>query len=295
MAELSPVGMIGLGLMGEAFSGLLRKAGYPVVGTDIDPAKAAKLAALGGQWADSAADVARDCPVIVLIVFNTDQVEAVLEREILAAVGESSGKIVLCASTCDPDRIAALGARVAPRGIRLLETPVSGTSDQVRKHEGVGLIGGDAALMAAVKPVLDAIYAKHFHIGAIGDGGRAKLAINLILGVNRAALAEGLVFAERLGLDPARFLAVARTSAAYSQVMDTKGDKMVRGDFSPQGMVQVTHKDASLMLEQAAKAGQQLPLLSVHHELLAGCIRNGQGQLDNSSVIEEVRRRRGDD
>jgi 3-hydroxyisobutyrate dehydrogenase-like beta-hydroxyacid dehydrogenase len=118
MAELSPVGMIGLGLMGEAFSGLLRKAGYPVVGTDIDPAKAAKLAALGGQWADSAADVARDCPVIVLIVFNTDQVEAVLEREILAAVGESSGKIVLCASTCDPDRVAALGARVAPRGMR---------------------------------------------------------------------------------------------------------------------------------------------------------------------------------
>lgn len=292
MAELSPVGMIGLGLMGEAFSGLLRKAGFAVVGNDIDPAKAARLRALGGRWADSAADVARDCPLIVLIVFNTDQVEQVLEREILPAVGENSGRIVLCASTCDPDRVAALGARVAARGIRLLETPVSGTSEQVRKHEGVGLIGGDPALMAEAKPVLDAIYARHFHIGAIGDGGRAKLAINLILGVNRAALAEGLVFAERLGLDPARFLAVARASAAYSQVMDTKGDKMVRGDFAPQGMVQVTHKDASLMLEQAAKAGQQLPLLAVHHDLLAGCIRNGQGLLDNSAVIEEVRRRR---
>ena len=104
--------------------------------------------------------------------------------------------------------------------------------------------------------MLDALFARRFHVGKIGDGGRAKLAVNLILGLNRLALAEGLVFAERLGLDPAAFLEVARGSASYSQVMETKGPKMVRGDFSPEGRVKQTLKDCHLMLDQAAAVGQ---------------------------------------
>ena len=130
-----------------------------------------------------------------------------------------------------------------PRGIRYLDVPVSGTSDQVRRGDGVALIGGDKAIADEVAPVLDALFARRFHVGKIGDGGRAKLAVNLILGLNRLALAEGLVFAERLGLDPAAFLEVAQGSASYSQVMDTKGPKMVRGDFSPEGRVKQTLKD----------------------------------------------------
>jgi 3-hydroxyisobutyrate dehydrogenase-like beta-hydroxyacid dehydrogenase len=97
---------------------------------------------------------------------------------------------VLCASTCDPERIAALGQRAATRGLRLLETPVSGASGQVSRGEGVGLIGGDAHVIAEVEPVLRAMFPTYFHIGKIGDGGRAKLAVNLILGLNRLAVAE---------------------------------------------------------------------------------------------------------
>src|SRR5581483_1308554 len=115
---------------------------------------------------------------------------------------------------------------------------------------------------------------------------------NLILGLNRLALAEGLVFAERMGLDPAAFLQVARASAAASQVMDTKGPKMVAGEFSPEGRARQTFKDTGLMLDQAQRAGQQLPLLSVHADVLQACIRAGEGERDNSIVIEEIRRRR---
>src|SRR5262249_56120994 len=107
-----------------------------------------------------------------------------------------SGKMVVWTSTCDPDRIAALGARVAQR-LRFLEAPVSGTSAQVRQGDGVGLIGGDVGTTQIAAPVLDALFAKRYHIGKVGDGGRAKLAINLILGLNRLALAEGIVFASR--------------------------------------------------------------------------------------------------
>ena len=237
--------------MGEAFAQRLIGAGLSVIGYDIDPAKTARIATLGGQPASSIADVAKRCDPILLAVFSTDQVEQVVEAEIVPALGENSGKVVLCASTCDPDRIAALGARVAKRGLTFLETPVSGTSEQVRRGEGVGLIGGDREAAARIEPVLRALFPSYFHVGRIGDGGRAKLAINLILGLNRLALAEGLVFAARLGLDPAAFLSIARASAAYSQVMDTKGPKMLARDFAPEGRVRQTLKDAHLILDQA--------------------------------------------
>jgi 3-hydroxyisobutyrate dehydrogenase-like beta-hydroxyacid dehydrogenase len=282
------VGVIGIGLMGEVYARRLTAAGFTVVGFDIEPAKSTRLVEIGGR-AGTLAEIARDCEPIVLALFSTDQVEAVVERTLVSA---AAGKIVICTSTCDPDRIAALGARVADK-LRFLEVPVSGTSEQVRQGDGVGLIGGEAAIAADAAAVLDALFPRRHHIGTVGDGGRAKLAINLILGLNRVALAEGLVFAERLGLDPAAFLKVARASAAASQVMDTKGPKMVANDFAPEGRLRQTLKNAHLMLDQSRKAGQQLPLLSVHAAILEACLNAGEGDRDNSIVIEEVRRRRG--
>jgi len=226
-------------------------------------------------------------------VFNTDQVEDVVERELLPALGPASGKVLLCASTCDPDRIAALARRVAPQGLHLLDTPISGTSEQVRQGRGVALVGGDATKVAEVADVLGAVFPSYFHMGPAGNAGRTKLAINLILGLNRLALAEGLVFAERMGLAPDAFLAVARESAAYSQIMDIKGKKMLSGDFSPQGYIAQSLKDFSLMLEQARRLKQRLPLGETYKALMDGCIAHGEGELDNSAVIKEIRRRTG--
>jgi 3-hydroxyisobutyrate dehydrogenase len=180
---------------------------------------------------------------------------------------------------------------VTARGLRLIEAPVSGSSAQVREGKGVGLIGGDTGAAEAITDVLDALFPLRFHMGEIGNGGRAKLATNLILGLNRLALAEGLVFAERLGLDPQAFLEVARRAASYSQVMDTKGPKMVRGDFSPQGWVHQSLKDFHLILDQAQAHNQELPLAALNRQVLEACIRNGEGELDNSAVIREIRRR----
>jgi 3-hydroxyisobutyrate dehydrogenase-like beta-hydroxyacid dehydrogenase len=286
MAPQKPVGVIGVGLMGEVYARRLVAAGFAVIGYDVDQANNERLAGFGAK-AGSLAEIATTCEPIVLAVFNTDQVEDVVEHTLVSA---AAGKIVLCTSTCDPDRIAALGARVGDR-LRFLETPVSGTSEQVRQGDGVGLIGGDEKISTDAASVLDAIFRRRFHIGKVGDGGRAKLAVNLILGLNRLALAEGLVFAERLGLDPAAFLDVARRSAAASQVMDTKGPKMIGGDFAPEGRVRQTLKDTHLMLDQAHKAGQALPLLQIHADVLEACIRHGDSERDNSIVIEEIRRR----
>src|SRR5262245_30038517 len=283
-----PVGLVGIGLMGRAMAERLIGAGYRVLGFDIDPAKGDWLAERGGMVAPSIAEIARRASPILLAVFSTDQVEEVVERHIAPSL--DGDPILLCTSTCDPDRVAALGERIAGR-VRFLEVPISGTSEQVRRGEGVALIGGDPGLIAEIAVVMDALFAARFLIGRIGDGGRAKLAVNLILGLNRLALAEGIVFASRLGLDPQAFLDVARQSAAYSQVMDTKGRKMVQGDFAPEGRVNQTLKDVHLMLEQARAVGQCLPLLEVNADVLTACVRHGEAELDNSRVIEEIRRR----
>ncbi len=292
-ARMAPVGVIGVGLMGMACARRLLGAGYRVVGYDPDARKRPGLEALGGRAAGSVAEIARECGTAVLAVFNTDQVEDVLEgpHGLATAGADGAPLTVVCVSTCDPDRIAALAARLPSRRIRFIESPVSGTSDQVARGEALGLVAGDPAHAEAARDVIEAIAPRWHHLGAAGNGGRAKLAINLILGVNRAALAEGLVFAERMGLDPAAFLPVARDSAAYSQVMDIKGGKMVSGDFSPQGYVAQSLKDFSLMLEQARRHRQRLPLGEVYAALMESCVARGESELDNSAVIGEIRRR----
>jgi len=245
MPPETPVGLFGVGLMGEVYAARLIAAGFGVIGFDTDVARMKRLVQIGGR-AGSAVEIARHCDPIVIAVFSTDQVEAVVERAL------------------------------------------------VRQGDGVGLMGGDVETAQIAASVLDALFPQRFHIGKVGDGGRAKLAINLILGLNRLALAEGLVFASRLGLDAAAFLQLARASAAASQVMDTKGPKMIAGDFAPEGRVRQTLKDAQLMLGQARKFGQELPLLKVHAAVLEACIRHGESEKDNSIVIEEIRRRAHD-
>jgi 3-hydroxyisobutyrate dehydrogenase-like beta-hydroxyacid dehydrogenase len=126
-------------------------------------------------------------------------------------------------------------------------------------------------------------------VGAIGDASRTKLAINLILQSNRAALAEGIVFAERLGLDGRSFLAAARESAAYSRVMDSKGEKMLARDFRPQSHISQTLKDAELILEEARRRALHLPMTLTQAELLRTAIALEGPDSDSAAVIEAIR------
>ena len=209
---------------------------------------------------------------------------------LLAGNASADQTTLVCLSTCDPQRIKALGQRIAARGVTLLECALSGTSDQVAKGEGVALVAGDAKAIDGIADIVAAISKRHYVLGDLGNGNATKLAINLILGLNRAALAEGLVFAERLGLSPADFLAVARGSAAYSQIMDVKGAKMIAGDFTPHGKISQSLKDFSLILAAAHAAGQELPLATAYGSLMQGCVDHGEADLDNAAVISEIRR-----
>ena len=289
MTTARQIGIAGLGLLGAALAHRLVQAGYSPKGYDIDPDKIAALAKAGGIAATL--DEVAHCDVVMLAVFDTSQVEDVVTNAVLPAL-TGVPKIVLCASTCDPDRIAALSETVSAHGLTLVETPVSGSSAQVRNGDGVGLIGGNKDAIDGVADIVDALYPKWFYMGPVGNGGRAKLAINHMLGLNRLVLAEGLVFAQALGLDPAALLEVARQSAAYSQVMDIKGPKMVSGDYTPQGFIHQSLKDFKLIIEQAAKRGQEMPLATLNADVLAACVSRGESERDNAAVIEEIKRRK---
>ncbi len=290
-----PVGLIGLGLMGSALTHRLIDAGFEVVGFDLDPAKQEAFKKLGGEPVESIADVAARCRHVLVAVMTVAQVEEVIKGEgglQATPTPTNERRVILSVTTSDPDAIEELAKHCATNGMDFLDAPVSGTSKQVWNGDGHGLIGGDGDVAEQASEILDAIYPARTITGAAGSATQTKLAINHILGLNRVALAEGLVFAERLGLDKATFLNVARQSAAYSQIMDVKGDMMVSGDFdNPQSKVSQHLKDIRIMLEEAKKCSQELPMLNRLVEILEACEEHGDGDQDNAITINEIRRR----
>ena len=278
------VGIFGLGLIGMALSERLLAAGYPVVGHDVEPARGALLAEKGGQSAN--VDALWQADILLSAVFSTDQLS-----DIITAAPAAAGKVLVTMSTCDPDRIAELAEAARAREIVLVEAPISGTSKQVQEGTALLLLAGDPQGLDAFEDIADAISSDRVRVGIIGDGNRTKLAINCVLGLNRAAVAEGLVFAEALGLDPAVFLETALRSAAHSKVMAAKGPMMVVRDFAPLGRIAQSQKDFALIREMAARNGHgNLPMVDRYLDLMDDAISAGEGDLDNSGILNAIAR-----
>lgn len=288
------IGLLGIGLVGKSVARLLMASGYRIVGYAPSETSREALHELGGEPVTSVADVAKASSVVVLAVFNTDQVIEVVEGAGgIVASTPGHRPTIINLSTCEPERVVALSERTNDKAI-FVEMPISGTTTQIDKGEGVGLVGGAPDDIARVEPLLGIICPRHFRLGGIGAGAKAKLAVNLILGLNRAAMAEGIAFAETLGLDGKAFLDVARNSAAYSQVMDVKGRKMVERDYTPLSKVEQTLKDFKIMRSLARDARQALPFAEVYIDAMERCVRNGEADKDNAILVEEIRRRKVD-
>jgi 3-hydroxyisobutyrate dehydrogenase-like beta-hydroxyacid dehydrogenase len=169
--------------------------------------------------------------------------------------------------------------------VHYLDATISGSSAQLLQHDVLVMVGGDVAILQRCHDLLACFSREAVHVGRCGDGARMKLVTNLVLGLNRAALAEGLVFARQLGLDPAQALGVMRRSMAWSRIMDTKGDKMVNEDFAPQAKLAQHLKDVRLMI---GATDLPLPLTETHRKLLEKAVALGYGDLDNSAVIKSI-------
>lgn len=274
-----PIGVIGLGLMGTALTERVLGAGFPAVVYNRTRAKAEPLLARGAQWSDN--PLAR-CERVLISLYTTETVEQVLGQ----LDGHlRPGQILVDTTTGDPEQTAALGARLSQHGTRYLDAPISGSSEQTRRGEVSTMVGGDRAAFDACRDLFDCFSQRTFYVGPCGSGSKMKLVSNLVMGLNRAALAEGLAFAKGIGVAPQDALAVLRQCMAYSRVMDTKGTKMVEGDFQTQARLSQHLKDVRLMLESASAAGLALPLSEVHRRLLEAAEAAGCGEADNSAVI----------
>ncbi|MDM0111947.1 NAD(P)-dependent oxidoreductase [Variovorax sp. J22R133] len=283
------IGIVGLGLVGSAIAQRLLAAGFLCVGFDVREEARAALKASGGRTAATIADVATVANIVVLAVFDSrDVLEVVEGAGGLTSCGEVQ-TIVDC-STGTPDVLEALSARLAARGIDFIEAPLSGSSQQIAKGEATVLLGGIPDAIARCTSVLDALSTQRIHVGAAGFGAKAKLATNLVLGLNRAVLAEGMVFAETLGIAPETFLALVLATPARSAAAETKGRMMVEGDFAPQSRIRQHLKDVDLMLDRSRVAGQRLPLSETHATLMRHAISAGDGELDNAAIVKQIRR-----
>lgn len=276
------VGMIGLGLLGTALAERFQRAGFTVVGFDIDPQRCQMLSERGGRSVTAAREVARSCGRLIFSLPDTQVVESVLDE---IGTDLRPGTTIIDTTTGDPERTAHTGARLSTRGIHYLDATIAGSSEQVRAGDVIVMIGGETAAAEACADLFRSFAKEWFPLGPWGSGARMKLVVNLVLGLNRAALAEGLCLARAGGLDLAQTLHVLQAGAAYSRAMDAKGRKMIDGDFQPQARLSQHLKDVRLILAEAERAQAPVPLSTVHRALLEKAEAAGWGDADNSAVI----------
>lgn len=287
----APVGLIGLGLVGNALAQRLATAGFEVMGYDIREEARTAFQATHGRVAASPRAIGAVCPVVVLAVFDTaGAIEAIEGPEGLVAGG--AVRAIIDCSTGIPEALEALAQRLGARHIDLVEAPLSGSSNQIAAGDATLLLGGDGAAIDALAPWLSALSSKRIHVGGAGAGARAKLATNLVLGLNRAALAEGMVLAESMGIAPARFLELVLATPARSDAALAKGAMMVAEDFAPQSRIRQHLKDVDLMLDNGRRSGQRLPLSETHAALMRAAVAAGDGELDNAAILRQLRRER---
>lgn len=277
------IGIIGIGLLGSALVERLLLARYEVVGFDRDESRLASFAERGGQPLASALDVAKQSTRVVLSLPNSAIVEQVVS-EISPAL--SADSIVIDTTTGSPDKTTAIAEKLKSCGTAYLDATVAGSSEQARAGDIVIMVGGEPRAFESCRDIFDALAHQIFHVGPSGSGAQMKLVVNLVLGLNRAALAEGLTLARAVGIDLTKALEVLRSGAAYSVAMDTKGRKMIEEDFTPQARLAQHHKDVGLILELAARTGVELPLSQTHDELLRVAGERGFADADNSAIIK---------
>ncbi|MFN0198118.1 MAG: NAD(P)-dependent oxidoreductase [Planctomycetaceae bacterium] len=284
-SSTEPIGLIGIGLMGTVIAERLLRANYHIIGWDLAPERCRALTDAGGEAASGIAEIITSCRRIVLSLPTHETVAEILQnvRELLRP-----GHVIIDTSTGDPLAAGARADELSAGGIEYLDATVSGSSAQLRDGTAVLLVGATDAAFLDNRELLSSLGEKIFHTGPPGSGARMKLVTNLVLGLNRAALAEGLCFARGLGLDLDQVLMLLRESIAYSRIMDTKGEKMLRGDFSPQAKLSQHLKDVRLIQSAAREAEMMLPLTETHRRLLEHAEQMGLGDLDNSAILNAI-------
>jgi len=277
------LGFIGLGIMGAPMAGHLLQAGHKL-SVYTRGAVPAQIAARASACA-SAREVAQRAEVVFLMVPDTPDVEAVLFGEQGVASGLTKGKTVVDMSSISPLATKQFAQKINALGCDYLDAPVSGGEVGAKNATLSIMVGGPQAAFDRVKPLFEALGKNITLVGANGDGQTAKVANQIIVALNIAAVGEALVFASKAGADPAKVRQALMGGFASSRILEVHGERMIKRTFAPGFRIKLHQKDLSLALQAARELGVALPNTASAAQLMQSCAANGMQELDHSALV----------
>jgi 2-hydroxy-3-oxopropionate reductase len=282
---MTRIAFIGLGIMGLPMATNLVRAGHEVTGHNRSHGKTATLAAAGGTAAGSVAEAVHDAEVVITMLPDSPDVEAVVlgADGVLDAAGR--GALLIDMSTISPTTARTVAERAAAAGLRALDAPVSGGEQGAKDGNLSIMVGGAEDDFTAALPVLRAMGSTVVHVGPAGAGQTVKAANQLITAGNLGLLAEAVVFLGAHGVELSAAMEVIGGGLAGSTILDRKSPGMLRREFNPGFRIDLHHKDLGIVLESAREAGVITPLAATVAQLMAAARAEGHGELDHSALL----------
>lgn len=285
---MTTISVIGLGIMGLPMAKNLVAAGHQVTGYNRSRGKVDAFVEAGGSGADSVRDAVREAEVVLTMLPDSPDVEAVVGGEDGVFANAPKGALWIDASTIRPDVAVALADRAREAGLRPLDAPVSGGEAGAVSGALSIMVGGEEADVDAAREVFEGVGKTIVHVGPSGSGQTVKAANQLIVAANIQALSEAVVFLEAYGVDTTAALEVLGGGLAGSKVLDQKGQKMLDRDFQPGFRLELHHKDMGIVTAAAREAGVAIPLGASVAQLVAATVQQGNGGLDHSGLFTVV-------
>lgn len=288
------VGQIGLGIMGGAFAKHLLAAGFRATGYDVAPARMRDFVRLGGSAASSCAEVARQCPILITSLPSPQAFEqAFFGREGIAA-GARKGAVVIETSTLPIELKERSRARLARKGVVLLDCPVSGTGAQAAAKDIAVYASGNRAAFDRCRAVFDGFARATYYCGAFGTGSKLKFVANLLVTIHNLSAAEAMVLGEKAGLDLGLLYRVIRDGAGSSRMFEVRGPMMVTGRYEPPHMkAEIYQKDIAIIRSFARRLKCPTPLFDASIPFYAAALRQGWAAQDTAVIHAVLRQRAG--
>ena len=281
------IGYIGLGIMGAPMAGHLLAAGHKLF-VHTRGTLRSDLAAAGAVACAHATEVAQRADIIVLMLPDTPDVQAVLFGAGGVAAGLSAGKLVIDMSSISPFETKTFAQQVNALGCDYLDAPVSGGEVGAKAASLTIMVGGPEAAFERAKPLFALMGKNITHVGGNGDGQTTKVANQIIVALNIAAVSEALVFASKAGADPAKVRQALMGGFAASRILEVHGERMIKRTFNPGFRIALHQKDLNLALQGAKAIGVCLPQTAGAAQLMQACAANGMDQLDHSALVQAL-------
>lgn len=289
---MEKIGFIGLGIMGAPMAQHLADAGHSLIISNSS-AVAEKFKDAGAAGCNSYSDIARQSDIIILMVPDTPQVEQVLFGAGGVAEGLGSGKLVIDMSSISPIETKTFAEKIKQLGSEYLDAPVSGGEVGAKAATLTIMVGGSDAAFAQGNPLFETMGKNITHVGPSSSGQTTKVANQIIVALNIAAVGEALLFASKAGADPAKVREALLGGFASSKVLEVHGERMLKRTFAPGFRINLHHKDLGLALSGGDALGLSLPQTAFCQQLLNSAKGNGEGDLDHSAIVKQLERLAG--